>query len=169
MPSPPVSGAALIHAAALTNKPSRRLVLLREAESKRRHRRAGQRRRAAPGRRRGKALRHDRRLHGDPREGQGRTGRLRVPQRGRLRDRGAGRDPENREKCSRRAGLRRLPRSRKTARSSRSSKGICRRCRRSRCPPAFPSASTRADDIRPRQALTEAQAKTKRFGDIFRQ
>ncbi len=33
-----------------------------------------------PGRHRREALRHDRRLHADPREGQGRAGRIRLPE-----------------------------------------------------------------------------------------
>ncbi len=68
----------MIHAATLTGKLAGWLELLRAAESQRRTIGRRQWRRAEKRGRRREALRHDRRLHADPREGEGRAGRVRV-------------------------------------------------------------------------------------------
>ena len=86
----------------------RRLEILRGAEGQRRGGRRRQRRRAQAGGRRPEALRRHRRLHADPREGQGRADRVRVPEGRRVGGVRARRDPQDHEEPRGRARLRRF-------------------------------------------------------------
>ena len=109
MPSPLTSGAAMIHTVTLTGNLPQGWDYYAELAKNGAQAAGGNGDVLKACQRRRQALRHDRRLHADPRKGQGRAGRVRIPEGGRFCRHRAGGHPLHGKEPRGGQGVRRFP------------------------------------------------------------